>query len=313
MDAHRGRVRFALTIILPLLVAACSHVPEPNIASDEKADVSVEKPMFAHDAGPVVAIDSRHNNYHRIDGLFAPFASLLRNDGFRVVDSNAPFGAENLSHIDILAISNARPTVTAGDEAAPLSAFTSGEIDAVKTWILNGGSLLLIADHAPFAGSAAGLASAFGFEFEDVLVSRIPPGTESDIFSTEDGSLRAHIVTSGRDESEAVHAVQTFGGSAFRAPSEAQPLIVLPKGYFLRDCRLPCPDGAPKRDASGYLQGAVAEFGKGRVAVFGEAAMFSAQIAPRNSFRFGFNAPGAEQNKQLVLNVMRWLAGSLPE
>jgi hypothetical protein len=47
--------------------------------------------------------------------------------------------------------------------------------------------------------------------------------------------------------------------------------------------------------------------GKGRLAVFGEAGMFSAQLAgPRQ--RMGMNAPGAEQNHQLLLNVMHWLS-----
>jgi hypothetical protein len=47
--------------------------------------------------------------------------------------------------------------------------------------------------------------------------------------------------------------------------------------------------------------------GKGRVAVFGEAAMFSAQLdGPRQPM--GMNAPGAEQNHQLLLNVMHWLS-----
>ena len=47
--------------------------------------------------------------------------------------------------------------------------------------------------------------------------------------------------------------------------------------------------------------------GRGRVAVFGEAAMFSAQLAgPKQPM--GMNAPQAEQNHQLLLNVMHWLS-----
>jgi hypothetical protein len=55
--------------------------------------------------------------------------------------------------------------------------------------------------------------------------------------------------------------------------------------------------------------------GKGRLAVFGEAAMFSAQIMRGGNppFRGGFNAKGAEQNKQFILNLVQWLAGILPE
>jgi hypothetical protein len=47
-----------------------------------------------------------------------------------------------------------------------------------------------------------------------------------------------------------------------------------------------------------------------RVAFFGEAAMFSARFQVIGTERrpMGMNAPGAEQNFQFVLNVMRWLA-----
>jgi hypothetical protein len=63
------------------------------------------------------------------------------------------------------------------------------------------------------------------------------------------------------------------------------------------------------------LQAAVMPMGKGRIAVFGEAAMFSSQVIGRSNppFRFGFTAKGAEQNKQFILNLMQWLAGILPE
>jgi hypothetical protein len=55
--------------------------------------------------------------------------------------------------------------------------------------------------------------------------------------------------------------------------------------------------------------------GKGRIAVFGEAAMFSAQVFKGSNppFRAGFNAKGAEQNKQFLVNVVEWLAGILPQ
>jgi hypothetical protein len=50
-------------------------------------------------------------------------------------------------------------------------------------------------------------------------------------------------------------------------------------------------------------------FGEGRVAVFGEAAMFSAQVATidGHSFKVGMNVPGND-DRQFALNVMHWLA-----
>ena len=47
--------------------------------------------------------------------------------------------------------------------------------------------------------------------------------------------------------------------------------------------------------------------GKGRVAVFGEAGMFTAQLAGPKQRPMGMNAPEAKQNHQLLLNVMHWL------
>ena len=47
--------------------------------------------------------------------------------------------------------------------------------------------------------------------------------------------------------------------------------------------------------------------GAGRLAVFGEAGMFTAQLAGDNKRKMGMTAPGAEENYQFLLNVMHWL------
>ena len=57
----------------------------------------------------MVAVDSGHNNFHSIDRNFGPFADLLRNDGFQVVDSKSPFTKDSLSPFKILVIANALP------------------------------------------------------------------------------------------------------------------------------------------------------------------------------------------------------------
>jgi len=47
-------------------------------------------------------------------------------------------------------------------------------------------------------------------------------------------------------------------------------------------------------------------FGKGKLVVSGEAAMFSAQLA-NGQFQMGLNHPAARQNIPLLLNLIRWL------
>jgi len=68
------------------------------------------------------------------------------------------------------------------------------------------------------------------------------------------------------------------------------------------------PDG---RDvlAAGRVQGLAMPFGRGRVGVLGEAAMLTAQVTG-GGLQFGMNWPGAD-DKQLALNVVRWLSGAL--
>jgi hypothetical protein len=61
------------------------------------------------------------------------------------------------------------------------------------------------------------------------------------------------------------------------------------------------------RPVGGWLQGATRRVAAGRVAFFGEAAMFTAQRAGAAQRPMGMNAPRAEQNARFVLNVLRWL------
>lgn len=271
--------------------------PQAQVVNDPDADTQVTRPAYPKETGPVVAVDAAHNNYHTVEGRYEPFAKLLRNDGFRVRDSKTIFDRHTLSEFQVLVIANALSPAQAKDWNQPsASAFTANEVDAVKTWVMDGGALLLIADHRPFAGSARNLAQAFGFQFEDGVVEPDPMTGRPDIFRKADGSLREDLITQGRDAVEAVSAVRTFTGSAFRAPPQARPILVFSPEYKIHECGLPCAAGVPTRDAGGYLQGAVLSFGKGRIAVFGEAGMFSAQVIPSSKppFHFGFGAPGAE-------------------
>lgn len=51
------------------------------------------------------------------------------------------------------------------------------------------------------------------------------------------------------------------------------------------------------------------EYGKGRVVMSGEAAMFTAQLAGPQQVRVGMNSPYAANNFRLLLNIIHWLDG----
>lgn len=283
-----------------LILAAASPAPGQQVLNPD-ADVSVAAPAYRPGKGPRVRIDQAHANFHVIDGRYAPFAKLLANDGYRVAGHAAPFTAESLADVDLLVISNA----TAPDGAD--SAFTDAEIAAVKTWVKRGGALLLIADHAPFAGAAAKLGKAFGVSFKDgYAIDTASQG--KDLFRRGAG-LADHPITRGAKGDGPVSQVRTFTGSAFEAP-RAAPLLTLSEGFVLLRPTQPgvVDESTPRSPAGGLLQGAALTRGKGRVVVMGEAAMFSSQLAGPDKRIMGFGAEGAEQNQRFALNLIHWLS-----
>jgi hypothetical protein len=299
-------MRTAAAAALCLWAADCAAQQVP----DRDYQPPIERPRHAPGTGPMICVDEAHFNFHTLEGRFFAFGELLRRDGYRTRASTAKFSATALAACRVLVISNAQPSAD-GWNNYPFptpSAFTDAEILAVRAWVEAGGSLLLIADHMPLAGAAAQLAAAFHVEFHDGFAQREPETDEPDIFSTAAGTLRDHAVTRLEDGT-ALTAVRTFTGQAFRAP-HATPLLVFPAGYvqFMPRKAWEFNRQTPRIPVAGWLQGAVLTQGKGRAGFFGEAAMFSAQLAGSEKTPVGMNSPGAGQNFQFTLNLLHWLS-----
>lgn len=308
--------RFCGTIIGVLAAAGATLVLAGAASAQQVADPDfnppIPKPAYESGKGPLVAIDDAHHNFHTVDGRYEPFAELLRRDGYRVEGFGKLFSLESLNGVDILVISNALNERNEEDWSLPMpSAFTPDEIAAVRTWVEEGGSLFLIADHMPFAGAATNLARAFGFEYSNgyARAGNRAQGRIADIFDAENG-LRESPVTRGRTEEERVTRAATFTGSAFKPPKDAFPVLVFgPGSVSLETKEAPgITSDAPEIPIDGWCQGAIVKVGAGRAAVFGEAAMFSAQLGGPQRIPVGMNSPDAGQNHQLLLNVMHWLS-----
>jgi hypothetical protein len=260
-------------------------------------------------------LDEAHNNFHTTTGRFRPFAEFLRKDGYRVKGNVAPFTADALREARILVIANALNAVNVDVWTLPTpSAFSDEEIAAVKAWVDEGGSLFLIADHMPFPGAAEKLASVFGFTFYNGFAMRKKANTSvegalriPDIFTPGHGLIEGPF-TRGTKPGEQVTSVRTFTGQAFNIPANATPVIVLDDQFEILIPKTAW-EFSKETDiipAKGLSQGASLRSGKGRVVVFGEAAMFSAQLQ-RDTVRMGMNAPDARQNPQFLLNIIHWL------
>ncbi len=287
---------FALAAALALALS-CGAVQAQQVV-DPNPDVGVAHPDWPKGAGPRVLVDAAHNNFHTIDGNYAPFAHLLENDGYRVSSLTGRINAESLAGADVLVIVNPQPLPRGR------SPFSAAEGRALREWVEGGGRLFLILDHMPFPEAARPVTSAFGLDWRDGYVRRLG---SPEIHSVAEHTLADNVITAP------VTSIRAFLGSAFVAPAGATVLMSFddhwrlltpPRGTGVQDLT-PRMKGAP---VTGLVQSAAWPLGKGRVILHGEAAMFSAQLSGPQQRKAGFTAPGAEQNKAFLLNLMRWLS-----
>lgn len=303
-------VLFIAVAALPFLLCGQEKVVKQE--ADKSFLPEVKNPVYDPGSGPVIFVDEGHNNFHTLKERYKPFGDLLGKDGYKIKPFKGQFTREALEQGRILVISNALHMSNLEKWALPNpSAFTGAEIAAVHAWVEQGGSLFLIADHMPFPGAAADLAASFGFEFHNGYAVHYdkPQRRPPIVFSRDEKTLLDHAVIEGRDASEHIDFVATFTGQAFEIPEKAQPLLLFGSDYvlFLTKEVGKISDETPKISVEGMYQGAVMKYGKGRLAVFGEAAMFTAQRVGKRLM--GMNNPSAKQNSQFLLNIIHWLDG----
>jgi hypothetical protein len=308
-------MRKVVLVVLALLVAGVVYLTYFPFGArpDRSFDTRVQSPAFT-DQHPVVLFDEGHHNAHTTRGKYAPFVTLVRNDGYDVRPHAGSFTPESLQGAHFLVIVNASggsnpqvfglnlPFLRKGERDAP--AFAPDEIATVAAWVQDGGSLLLIADHYPFGESARSLAAAFGVMmhggYVEVPDQRLQSNPSTIEFYRANGLLMHHPITNGRDVSERVDVVMSFTGQSLDADS-GQVFLKLPAAA--KEFVPPPPNFTEQ--AAGNGQGLAMEFGRGRVVVLGEAGMLTAQI--EGDERFGMNREGVD-NKQLALNIVHWLS-----
>lgn len=268
---------------------------------------AIKDPAYPAGKGPVVLIDSAHDNFHTAYHRYFAFARLLTNDGYIIKNGDTVITGELLASCRIYVSSI--PTSKQGR-----SAFSAAEIKLVHEWVKKGGALLLITDHAPDPPAIAELAAAFGIKVHNGWVLNMTPDKfpeEPMIFRRSAKHLGEHPITNGRNPAEMINAVASFTGCAFQAGKEFSPLLIIPDG---KSSWMPVEEGlfesdTPRIQVGGWYQGAAAEYGRGRIAFFGEAAMFTAQRFGRAGNPVGMNRPEAQENPQFLLNVLHWLSG----
>ncbi len=300
-------MRRLLVLFGLLALAPAAHAQQ---LTDSTYVPAVAHPAYT-DQHPLVLIDEGHANSFTADGRGLPFAKLLQADGYRVLRSPQPFSAPLLSMARAIVVVNGINHI--GDRVFPnLPAFSQDELKVLGNWLEEGGSLLLVAEQAPFGAAAEGLA-----KYLNVTLSNRPvidpehvdarsnnPGCL--LFDRAQGLIGDHAITRGRDSSETVHRVVTWTGASIEGPSNASVLLKL--SGAARELA----DGDTVSPA-GSAQAIAFTRGHGRVVVLGDAAMLTAQLAPMAgapALPMGINRTDLD-DAQFALNAMHWLTDAL--
>ena len=286
-----------------------------------------QQPAYPPNQGPAVLLDAKYRNLLSLR-LRPSLIETFTTDGYRVIEREGEITERSLRDVKIMvsalpvSAQNSLPTdlppSTEAELAAQIaaawrlptpSAYSASEVEALVSWVNQGGSLLVITDHMPFPGAVQDLTSRFGFELANGHALAIAEDRRAnpDRFSRSDGSLADHPITAGRSATERIEAVETSGGAAFRVPAHGQSLMTFGSGYQQLRPKVAwqfTPD-TPREAIAGWSQGAVVQAGRGKVAVFTEAGFFMAPPPDEAASEAG------RQNRQFVLNVAHWLSGLL--
>ena len=310
---------FAISVALP------AYAQSPDYGYIPVIDNPEAKPL------PIVMFDRSHNNFHNVERSYSAFRDILTADGYNVREISGTFDdsvtngatpfqvvrrqqATSASKLaltsNILVIANACPTPCGASDQA----FSAAEVNVIREWVGQGGSLFLIFDHPPFS-QVQNLANAFGVDMvtEGGVLSNDASAFNFDTTTQLDGALAARsAIVSGRVPTEAVDYVRTFYGSGFFIvppnPATTYPISYEPIMTFGKNATVV--STWPTKSAAGMFQGMAIHYGAGRVYVSGEAAMFTAQfsIPPAT---FGLQIPEAAYNTRFLRNIIHWLDGRM--
>ena len=302
--------------ILLVLLATCAAYAEWPMSNDPAFDPSVRQPTYMKSQGPRILLDGGHHNFFIQWDFIRPFADLAKADGYQPVIDDEIFTPEYLARFDIVMIITALPfDFTTKTEVTTETTFTGTEIEALYEWVETGGSLLVFSEHAPLDQAINPLLHRFGMsssvgtvvdmEHYDRKLGR--PGWI--VFSRENGYLNeTHPITKGRDKSEEIDSVVTFGGSSLTGDGYANLFRLSPSA---ENREHPTGVGPIGMGNSQALAGSV---GEGKIVAFGDSNGFTAmnfRLEDGSSVSAGMNTEN-HQWKQLVLNVLHWLSGELP-
>lgn len=301
---------------LKILFLCCAAAFSMNaqMVNDSTFDASVKRPKFKKGKGPALLIDAAHHNFIVEMGLAKPLVDVATADGYRPSIDSSLFTKAYLSNYKIVVITPAMPfTFGSKKEVTTESTFTPAEIDALHDWVNNGGSLILLSEHAPIDKSMTpvlnkfGIQSSIGIVWDSLNCDKTIPmkGFQTLLkFNKANGLLNTdHPITQGEQIGEQINAIVTYGGSGLTGPEYTSLFTLSPSSEIKRWSGIN-PSG------SATSQGLVGKVGKGKLVALGDCNGFTAMYINMGAGKKFFAGMQVSDHnwKQFVLNTLHWLS-----
>ena len=279
---------------------------------DSLFTIDVKEPAYQLIDSPLIILDEAHNNGSKLSTSFKPTSKILVKDGYTVKSNSEQISTHLLKRVDILVIIDALAIENVDHWKLPNpSAFSESEIETIHTWVEKGGSLLLVADHMPFAGASKKLAAAFGVKFfNGFAIDTV--GWDLTKFNRDENTLQNHPVTEGKNADEQVNEISTYFGQCFTTSNNGlEPIMVFNDENIVNYSPMVAWRFNRNTDtfaAKGYFQGIIGAYGNGRLAVLGDSSIILAHIIGENERQIGINSIETKDNLQFTLNLFHWLS-----
>ena len=284
-----------------------------QMLNDTSFDASVSRPKYKKQSGPNILIDAGHHNFIVEMGLIKPFVDLSDNDGYKTNIDSGVFTADYLAKYQILLISPAMPfKFGSKKEVTTEITFTNQELTTLKNWVLGGGSLVILSEHAPIDKSMTpvlntfGIQSSIGAVYDSVNCDTTVKVSyfETILKFTNSNKLlnKNHPLIKGRNNHEVVSNIETYTGCALSGSNYTN-IFKLSSTSGVRKWNGISPSGG------GDSQCLAGSFGKGKIVALGDCNGFTAMYVNSGGKKLLAGMQVDQYDwKQFVLNTLHWLS-----
>ncbi len=300
-------MRYLLSVFLLLI----SFVSFGQMLNDSPFNASISNPKYKKQKGPNILIDAGHHNFVVEMGLIKPFVDLSTNDGYQPKIDSGVFTSAYLAKYQMVLITPAMPfKFGSKKEVTTEITFTPDELVALKHWVMKGGSLIMLSEHAPIDKSMTPLFNTFGIQLSiGAVVDSVNydtnitfPNVETILlFNRKNGLLNStHPIITGANKNEVVDNIETYTGCALTGEGYTN-IFKLSPSAKIRKWSASQPSGG------GDSQCLAGSFGKGKVVALGDCNGFTSMYVNNGGKKFSAGMQVEEFDwKQFVLNTLHW-------